>query len=287
MKIINFFLIILLLLVQGNNANAQKKLGEINSMPDLAETITSIKIKYNTSNILWVFDIDNTLMVTNENGFGSDKWVTNAERYLNVVSNETSQTLHPSNIKILSKTIFDELQYDVGKSEPKRTLIDTNGIGAQEIIINSIKKGRTMALTSRGKDPKMKELTYESLKNIKYKFVDSIYPTKKPILPENPTIFKNIIFTQGGNKGKALLEYIENYYPDVNVVVFMDDSKEKIADVANTINNIPSSIKLHNQIILKTYWMNIEKTFRNRYYTEKERNKLTPEGKLDKYTISN
>lgn len=247
--------------------------GKVKCLQQLDSLVNYYKVKYKNQNVLFVFDIDNTIMVTNENGYGSDKWLKNAMRYLDVRRKCQDTTLHSSVYHLDEILMYDSLQYKVSVHSKKRALECHDScmrIMPQQNILNNTLKGMdVIALTSRGKSIAMKEITYKSLDSLGYKFV-----TKKPLF-DSPLFArgdfaysKNIIYTSGGNKGVALYEFLESLQKKYEAVIFFDDDSYKVGDVAAVLTNRLEKIKLH------VFQMKMERTLINEYYEMNEKEKL-------------
>lgn len=275
---------------QTNNTQESKsnklptvKDGKVECMKQFDSLVTHYKVKYQDKKVLFVFDIDNTIMVTNENGYGSDKWLNNAKRYLDVQKEcNNCNTLHPSFFKINEQLIYDKLQFQVSRDSVKRALEcheSCKKLISEQKIVNGIGgNSAVIALTSRGRSKEMRQLTIKSLKALDYQFVTNVSArdTVTKVSPRdtvsiegaNFTFSQNIIFTGGKNKGTALSAFMDLAQKKYDVVIFFDDDAYKVGDVAAVFTNTKEDIKLH------VYQMKMEKTMINEFYTVNEKAKL-------------
>lgn len=248
--------------------------GKVECMKQFDSLVTHYQVKYQDKKVLFVFDIDNTIMVTNENGYGSDKWLNNAKRYLDVQKECNScNSLHPSFFKINEQLIYDQLQFQVSRDSVKRALEcheSCEKLISQQKIVNGIGgNSDVVALTSRGRSNEMRQLTFTSLKALDYQFVTNVSARGTvTINGANFTFSQNIIFTGGKNKGTALSAFMDSVETKYDVVIFFDDDAYKVGDVAAVFTNTKEDIKLH------VYQMKMEKTMINEFYTVNEKAKL-------------
>jgi phosphoglycolate phosphatase-like HAD superfamily hydrolase len=177
---------------------------------------------------LYVFDIDNTLMITNDNLFGSDWWF-------------SQLSSRPS----LTQGISPDCLYNV-LTPMFYTVYDTKPVfdGQPEALASLKKHGhQTIALTSRAYSPVISSSTELELRKNGFGFIG----TDSLKMSGNNMLLHNIIYTKGGNKGDALLEYLATH-PHKNVYYF-DDSEDKVEAVQVAFEKAHKPIYLYHMKI--------------------------------------
>ncbi|MEM7297320.1 MAG: DUF2608 domain-containing protein [Bacteroidota bacterium] len=205
---------------------------------EFTQIIENIK---GASNALFVFDVDNTLIITNDNGFGSDWWYTqtktNPSLKLGVDNTCLFDVLTP-----LFYSMFETTDLFEGQS----TLVD--GLGKRN--------SSTIALTSRGYTESVANSTELALRKNEFTFInqDSVY------LAKNVVMLNGVIYTKGQNKGDVLLKYIEDKSYDQ--IFYFDDSLFKVEDVQEAFSDTDYNIELyHMKVAAKVPYSSTEIDF--------------------------
>ncbi len=207
----------------------------INDSTEFIQVIDEIRRE---KNALYVFDIDNTLLVTNDNGFGSDWWY--------------AQTKTNSSLKI---GITNECLFDV-LIPLFYAMYETKGLFTQQSkSVDDLGKGKskTIALTSRGYSTSVATSTEMTLKKNQYSFLsaDSVQ------LAEDVVMQHGIIYTKGQNKGEILLQYIKDKSYDR--IFYFDDSLFKVEDVQEAFLGTGIDISLyHMEVAPKIPYTSVE-----------------------------
>jgi len=194
-----------------------------------------------TKKSLFVFDIDNTLLITNDNKFGSDWWYsqTKDDPALKLNTNDTClfDVLTP-----LFYSIFDTKPVFNGQAEC---------MDALETASNKV-----IGCTSRGYTRSVAASTNIELLDNSFDFMQGDTMTiSKTVVMKN-----DVIYTKGGNKGDALLAYLKEHPYDH--VYYFDDSKFKVEDVqeAFALANQPVTL-YHLEIAPKIPYTDAEKVY--------------------------
>ena len=193
----------------------------INSSTDFCNVIKQIE---GEKDALYVFDIDNTLLVTNDNLFGSDWWYTQTNK-------KPSLKLNVSNTCLFD--VLTPLFYAMFNTESL--------FSKQPTVIASLGKGksRTIALTSRAYTPTIATATELELKKNKYNFLEK----DSLVLAPDVIMLNSIVYSKGKNKGKILLNYVKER--SYRKVYFFDDSKKKVEDVQEYFSGSPFDIGIY------------------------------------------
>lgn len=217
--------LILLLLVCYSVSFAQNtELIPIHSVKDSTEFCNVLKQVEGEKDALYVFDIDNTLLITNDNLFGSDWWYAqtkaNPDLKLNVSSTCLFDVLTP-----LFYAMFDtECLF-----ETQSAAVDSLGTG----------KSRTIALTSRAYTPGIATSTELELTKNSYHFLEK----DSAVLAPDVVMLNGVIYTKGQNKGEVLLNYVkENPYQKI---YYFDDSWHKVEDVQKSFSGTNFDIGIY------------------------------------------
>lgn len=191
------------------------------------EELISYATQINNQSIFY-FDLDNTLITTNEYGYGSDEWtkvisdsishLCKTDKHLaDEYSNYLYNALTPANFNYLpSKSTSEQLKVKLNDK------IDSN------IKING--------LTSRAKS--IESITKQNLQDAGYHEF-------------------NVISTTGGNKGKFIYKaYMKN---GIKNIVYVDDTKKKLDDAKNVLDTLLKDEKNVNLELIHLDNKNIEK----------------------------
>ncbi len=192
---------------------------------DSTEFVQIIKSIKGFKDVLYVFDVDNTLLITNNNGFGSDWWYTQTK---------TNPSLK---LGISNTCLFDvliPLFYSMFET--------TDLFEGQSNVIDRLGKrqSRTIALTSRGYSKSVANSTELALKENQFKFLskDSVYLAKDVVM------LNGVIYTKGQNKGDILLKYIQD--KSYSRIFYFDDSLFKVEDVQKAFSGTDHRIGLYH-----------------------------------------
>lgn len=196
----------------------------IDSINDSAEFCNVIKQIEGEKDALYVFDIDNTLLVSNENLFGSDWWYAQTKENPDLKLNVSNACL----FDILTPLFY--------------AMFDTECLFTkQSMVIDSLGKGksRTIALTSRAYTPTIAIATELELKKNEYNFLmkDSV------MLSPDVIMLNRVIYTKGQNKGEILLNYVKNN--SYQKIYYFDDSRYKVEDVQKSFSGGSFDIGLY------------------------------------------
>lgn len=209
------------------------------------EQFSKIAAKIKTQDsTLYVFDIDNTLLITNENKFGSDWWYSQSSK-------------DPS----LRLNVSDSCLYDVLTPLFYSIYSTTAVFGKQPDDVNSLANtlSKTMALTSRAYTPIIAKATELELQKNNFNFLvqdSATLNAKKDII-----LLNSVIYTKGGNKGKVLLAYAKAN-KQYNKFYFFDDSIDKVEDVQAAFDGEGFDISLfHYEIAPKILFTEDQKTY--------------------------
>lgn len=181
-----------------------------------------------SENALFVFDIDNTLLITNDNKFGSDWWY--------------SQTKENPALKlnVNGGCLFDELTpmfYAMFDTKPVFPA-QPESMEALETETNKI-----IGCTSRGYTPSVATSTILELEENTFDFMrgDSMW------ISEDVVMSNDVIYTKGNNKGDALLGYLAEH-PYTNIYYF-DDSFFKVENVQEAFKAANKPVSLYHMEI--------------------------------------
>lgn len=212
------------------SGNQMRELGDhpkdsivtLNTQLDFIQVIAKVA---QDSNALYVFDIDNTLLITNENKFGSDWWYAQTKKNPDLKLNVTSSCL------------FDELT-PLFYSTFSTTPVFPDQAGVMDLLEEPSNK--TIALTSRGYSPVVASATELELTENDFDFLDN----DSLGLKNDVVMLHGVIYTRGQNKGVALLEYLETH-PYANIYYF-DDSYYKVENVQNAFAAAKKPVSLYH-----------------------------------------
>lgn len=176
---------------------------------------TDTLLKYNTSRhpqTLFLFDLDNTLIVTNNYKYGSDTW----SAYIAGRLKDSGSLYYDLLFNIISPVNFASLQY-------------TPVFPGQEEIIGQLASHnftKVLGLTSRS--PGIAAITAQNLSDAGYWFQHQ-HTGDAFRMPE---LINSIIYTKGGNKGEALYRFLVAY-PEYQryFIVYVDDTRSKVEKV--------------------------------------------------------
>lgn len=211
--------------IDQNPSHPKDSIIQLNTALDFITVISKVS---QDPNSLYVFDIDNTLLITNENKFGSDWWY------------EQTKANPELKLKVNSSCLFDVLT-PLFYSTFSTTPVFPDQAGVMDLLEGETHK--TIALTSRGYSPIVASATELELTENKFDFLD-----KDSLGLENGVVLLNgVIYTRGQNKGVALLEYLETH-PYANIYYF-DDSYYKVEDVQNAFAAAGKPVSLYHMDI--------------------------------------
>ncbi|GAB5419331.1 MAG: hypothetical protein Crog4KO_27600 [Crocinitomicaceae bacterium] len=194
-----------------------------------------------SKNSLFVFDIDNTLLITNDNKFGSDWWY--------------SQTKKDSTLKLNvdGACLFDVL------TPVFYAMFDTKPVfDGQPKSMESLETGsnKIIACTSRGYSKSVGTSTDLELAENSFDFMRG----DTMDISNNVVMRNDIIYTKGNNKGDALLVYLEKHPYDH--VFYFDDSDFKVLNVQEAFKKANKKVALyHLEIAPKIPYTEKEKTY--------------------------
>jgi len=201
-----------------------EKDGEIfvlNTSQEFEQVIGEISTE---ENALFVFDIDNTLLITNDNKFGSDWWYAqtkeNPALKLNVDNACLFDVLTPMFYSVFdTKPVFPE----------QPTTLD--------LLENPANK--TIACTSRGYSEIVGSSTVLELSENNFDFMKGDTMTMS-----NGVVMRNdIIYTKGKNKGIALLDYLQRH--PYEHIYYFDDSFFKVENVRDAFAEAGKEVGLY------------------------------------------
>ena len=201
------------------------------------------KIKTQDST-LYVFDIDNTLLITNNNKFGSDWWY--------------SQSSKDTNLRL---NVSDPCLYDVLTPLFYSIYSTTAVFGKQPEDVNALANtlSKTMALTSRAYTPIIAKATELELQKNGFNFLEKDSATLNP--EKDVILLNSVIYTKGGNKGDVLLAFVKEH-KEYNKYYFFDDSIGKVEDVQAAFDGQDYDISLfHYEIAPKILFTEEEKAY--------------------------
>lgn len=203
----------------------------INTVSTGIEFEDIVKIIDKDCDALCVFDIDNTLLITNDNMFGSDWWFSQASKDKALKLNISDPCLYTV-LTPMFYSVFDTKPVFKGQSESLKEL------GAHN--------NKVIALTSRAFSPLISSSTELELRKNRFDFMG----TNRETFSDSSVLFNDIIYTAGKNKGVALLDYLAmNPY---SKIYYFDDSMSKVVDVQQAFKNAGKDVSLfHMEIAAK------------------------------------
>lgn len=220
---------------------AKGKTPPIHPVNDSSQFMQITKKIAKKKDALYVFDIDNTLLITNENKFGSDWW------YSQTTRNEDLR------LNVSSTCLFDVLTPLFYASFSTTEVFNGQ---AQAIASMGIDGSRTIALTSRGYSPVVANATELELANNNFSFLQSDSAT----LAHDVIMLNGIIYTKGQNKGEILLDYVRNH--SFKDIFYFDDSESKVKDVQQSFTGAGIDISIfHMKIAPKVPYTKKEITY--------------------------
>jgi hypothetical protein len=173
---------------------------------------------------LYVFDIDNTLLITNDNKFGSDWWYAQTEDHpdlkLQVNSSCLFDILTPLFYAMFNTTELFEFQ-------------------AQLVEVLGLNNGEIIALTARAYSPSVAASTELQLTKNNYTFLDA----DSMQLGEDIMLLNSVIYTRGSDKGKVLYNFIEG--KNYKSIYFFDDTMKNVVNVKNAFTGKGIDISLY------------------------------------------
>lgn len=179
-------------------------------------------------NALFVFDVDNTLLITNDNKFGSDWW------YAQTKENPSLK------LNIDNACLFDVLtplfyaNFDTKPVFPN-----------QPEVMDALEKdsNKIIACTSRGYSEVVGSSTVLELHENEFDFMQGDTMTLS-----NGVLMRNdIIYTKGKNKGVALLEYLDRH--PYEYIYYFDDSFFKVENVQKAFADAGKEVGLYHMKI--------------------------------------
>jgi hypothetical protein len=175
------------------------------------------------NNILFVFDIDNTLAEATV-GEGGSQWFDGALDYLSkkgLNKQETYNKVIPIYISLNKKNGIRLIENDTA-----------------QVISELQKKYPVIALTARSK--KIISTTIAQLKSLGIDFSRSTLAQKNIVFENFPyyaTFKKGIIFCGDNNKGKVLKNFLKQTQLTPSKIIFTDDKKNCLANVEKSLKN--------------------------------------------------
>lgn len=240
------------------------------------------KIKgFDKDKTLLIFDIDNTLITTNDNKFGSDNWFdlirhsaakrSGYEKCHELLKSEyTKNTGQPFNLDEFRHSFINIVNpyviYNMNPSLIKATCPDFS------TTLNQYKN--SMALTSRGVSlyvPTKKALEKANFNFIKNPIKSGIFSV---IVGGDKNIYyqDGVIYTEGGHKGYALLEFLKwAQLNGITRIVYVEDAPDKIKSVSEVLEHAKGQAALKNMGIKDVVLMNadsLEKTKKSNFYND-------------------
>lgn len=216
--------ITILLIALGTSSYAQRaelSYDTLFSGLDFYEVVRQIE---DQPDALYVFDIDNTLLVSNDNKFGSDWWYAQTED-------------HPGlKLHVNSSCLFDVLTPMFYAMFSTTELFDFQ---AQLVEALSANNGEIMALTARGYSPSVATSTELQLTKNNYSFLN----TDSMQLSADVVLLNNVIYTKGGDKGKVLYNFIQDQ--NFKRIYFFDDTMKNVVNVKNAFTDKGIDISLY------------------------------------------
>lgn len=175
-------------------------------------------------NSLFIFDIDNTLLITNDNKFGSDWWYSQSKENKDLILNIDMGCLFD---------VLTPLFYSTFGTKPV--------FPTQAEVLDALDQNgnKTIGCTSRGYTPVVASATELELIEHQFDFLDQ----DSLGLANKVVMLHGVIYTKGKNKGVALVEYLETH-PYTNIHYF-DDSFFKVEDVQEAFANAGKDISLY------------------------------------------
>lgn len=193
------------------------------------------------SGALVVFDIDNTLLITNDNKFGSDWWFSQASDDKALKLNITNSCLY-NVLTPMFYSVFDTKPVFEGQSESLKELVE--------------QRNKVVALTSRAFTDVIYSSTELELRENKFDFMGKDSAT----FSDGSVLFNDIMYTAGMNKGVVLLEYLEKH--PYTKIYYFDDSMSKVVDVQKAFKGAGKSISLfHMEIAPKVPYSEKERRY--------------------------
>jgi hypothetical protein len=205
--------------------NPKDSIVELTTQLDFIKVIAEVS---RDSNSLYVFDIDNTLLITNDNKFGSDWWYAQTKKIPELKLNVNSDCLFGELTPLFYSTL-------------STTPVFPDQAGVMDLLEEPSNK--TIALTSRGYSPVVASATELELIENDFDFLEA----DSMSLENGVVLLNNVIYTRGKNKGVALLEYLETH-PFDNIYYF-DDSYFKVENVQNAFAAAGRPVSLYHMKI--------------------------------------
>lgn len=200
----------------------------IQPIPNSKQFVRIIKKIAAEEKALFVFDIDNTLLITNNNEFGSDWWFEQSSKNTALRLNIADSCLY---------NVLTPLFYSVFDTRPV--------FGGQAESLDQLKKktNKTIALTSRSYSPVIAAATELELLKNHFQFIEK----DSLMMQSNVLLLNNIIYTAGQNKGNALMNYVQRH--KYNKIYYFDDSENKVIDVQKAFTGSGIDISLFHLTI--------------------------------------
>ena len=205
-----------------------EKTGEVYVLKTSAQFEKVITEVSQTEDALFVFDIDNTLLITNDNKFGSDWWYSQTKDHPDLKLNVDASCL----FGVLTPMFY--------------AMFDTKPVfPAQPETMEALEKAsnKTIACTSRGYSEIVGSSTELELYENNFEFMKGDTMT----IAKDVVMHNDIIYTKGNNKGVALLRYLERH-PYKNIYYF-DDSFFKVENVQKAFAEANKPVSLYHMEI--------------------------------------
>lgn len=179
------------------------------------------------------FDLDNTLFTINNRGYGSDDWSS-------LIADSIKAKVDTNYTKLFFNVLYEPVSTVNFRYLPSSPIC----VQAKDLINEQSKMPGVLiyGLTSRAQDMQIE--TDSNLYRAGYRFMYRTNDTIKT--PSDVQMAHNIIYTKGGNKGKAINSFITTNFPKTNKydIYYFDDTYKKLADAKGYIDSISKVLPL-------------------------------------------
>lgn len=262
-----FFRLIVFIFIFPNSSILFAEIIETNKISIVKDKINEILKKYAARDVLFVTDIDNTMLAM-DGDLGSDAWFLWQENMLFSKNKSDKKGLITKNFDALLKAqglLFDNFKMHTPEKNTSKIIIDIQKLNVP-----------TFALTSRGKEfenatqkeLKQNNLSFENswrlMLNPKSLKLKELKELEKPWLPYEPstvqksfnfsqkevlsfkldkksrpiTFSKGVFYTAGQHKGVMLRIITSKFKYTPKTVIFLDDSLKHVQRVNEAMTNI-------------------------------------------------
>lgn len=205
------------------NPTLYSRIFEHNSIKDLFNYINE-----NESDILLIFDVDNTLIQP-------QGWVCGTAWFEHVVEQKIKAGIHPDIARDQLLDLCIDIQPHVTWILTEEAITDV----IEKVQINGI---RTIGLTSRPLLSANNTVSHLSKLNIHFKSF-GLHHMLPITTSAHPYHYQDgIIFCGLYDKGKALTEILERIGYRPKKIIFIDDSARQVQSVANAVNSFDKAI---------------------------------------------